>query len=540
MKKNSHSQFAIGSNNTQIEIKKMLCTVVDKAFKEVEVFFETYDSKINKCFPEGIEYSKLKDVKRKFSCSRILSSLIKLGIPLEYAYQIVLDAVLKLEINIDDGMYESGLSTHKIRKVVADAILYCNLEGVTIEDIEAWGNKYVRRYGHDSQRTKVYFKNTEITSDVEYELVKNTLLPDVIFELKIKENLYSEKITSNQVNSMSEEIVDFINNCNMYRISYDILKAFIIEMALQPPHPWFVTEDTAMKISKYDLDILPKHYERLLCSKENNSFEELHYTVCETLHHASSSILARYKEILGCNDLDAFYNLYRIVNNLIKRTYNDLLIDKCEINNLPSDLMYIDITLDNFYELLERIKRKLMDRRNLFNVTRDFVCDIIQLCDIAKALGNNVSKENIRIFLNSDWNNYLDAEKNKHINAIFLAIEGISTRKIIRKLSNSFWINKNKFESTDKQILVVCAEENMDYESIIEYVSSKKVNKFIDSMILIMEKESEKEQYKELIEKLDKFNFVVEVMDKEDLNKLYYSDHKISVFNEIMMRDIFE
>ena len=80
----------------------------------------------------------------------------------------------------------------------------------------------------------------------------------------------------------------------------------------------------------------------------------------------------------------------------------------------------------------------------------------------------------------------------------------------------------------------------MDYESIIEYVSSKKVNKFIDSMILIMEKESEKEQYKELIEKLDKFNFVVEVMDKEDLNKLYYSDHKISVFNEIMMRDIFE
>lgn len=38
-------------------------------------------------------------------------------------------------------------------------------------------------------------------------------------------------------------------------------------------------------------------------------------------------------------------------------------------------------------------------------------------------------------------------------------------------------------------------------------------------MILIIEKESEKKEYKELIETLDEFNFVVEIMDKGGFKK---------------------
>lgn len=531
-------QLTVGSHNSQyyVDIEKVVYSV-KATFESVEDYFKKYDDEINAYFNNGIVYSKLKNVNRPFCSSKIFASLLKLGIPLEHAYQIVYDVVQKLQQNIMDEKYkDENLSTHEIRKIVADAILYCNLENVSIEEIELWGDKYVRRYGHDSQRAYVYFKHDIQTYEVGYGFIKKTLLPDIIKTLNVKDNTHESKIRKTQIDSFSEEILDFVNNCNMYGINYDILKEFVIEMALQPPHPWFVTEENFLRTSQYDLDILPKHCERLKESRKNEKYTELHYTICEALHHAASSILARYREVLGCNDLDAFYNLERIVGKLHKRKYKDLLVEKSLIKNIVADLKYIDVSLSDFYDLLGKIDYKLTDRKNLFNVTNDFVDYVLDFCDIAIKLGNNVDKERIELFLENDWNLYCINEKNSYIRAAFYSIDGIIVKNFLKKFSNCFWIDHGYNGTEERQSLVICGQDEIELDELMSYINSKIVKRFIDSIILILEGADENEKFEYIIQKLDELEYPIQIIDKSILKNMYYSENGTIAFNKIMQR----
>lgn len=531
-------QLTVGSHNSQynVDVEKVVCSVKE-TFESVEDYFKRYDEEINAYFKNGIKYSKLKNVNRPFCSSKIFASLLKLGIPLEHAYQIVYDVVRKLQKNIIDDKYKNeNLSTHEIRTIVANAILYCNLENVSIEEIELWGDKYVRRYGHDSQRAYVYFKHDIQTYEVGYGFIKKTLLPDIIKTLNIKDNTHESKIRKTQIDSFSEDILDFVNNCNMYGINYEILKEFVIEMALQPPHPWFVTEENFLKTSHYDLDILPKHCELLKESREKERYTELHYTICEALHHAASSILARYREVLGCNDLDAFYNLERIVGKLHKRTYRDLLIEKSLIKDIVTDLKFINVSLSDFYDLLRKIDYKLADRKNLFNVTNDFVDYVLSFCDIAIKLGNNVNKKKIELFLEDDWNLYCIDERNSYINAVFFSIDGIMVKKFLKKFSNCFWIDHGFNGAEEKQSLVICEQDEIEIDELMNYINSKIVKKFIYSIILILESTGEAEKFKYIIRRLDALEYPIQIIDKSVLKNIYYSENRTIAFSKIMRR----
>ena len=137
-------------------------------------FFKGYDEEINKYFPDKIEDSKLKDVRGDFESSKILSSLVKVGIPFENALNIVYHVISMILNDCKQNKYTDGLSTHKIRKIVADTIIKYPIEDTSYEEIEKWADKYVRAYGRDGQRIEVYFNDSDNILEVDYNFLKKS------------------------------------------------------------------------------------------------------------------------------------------------------------------------------------------------------------------------------------------------------------------------------------------------------------------------------------------------------------------------------
>lgn len=410
-------QVTFGKENQQISIETVVLEV-EQTVSRMEEIFSKFDERVYELYGEIVD-SKMKEGEVKnnkipFKSQKVFTSLMKIGIPLEYAYQIVIYVLNNIVVHEKNGLYDKKiLSTYEIRKIVAYQILHCNLDDIPLKTIEEWGDKYVRRYGHNSKRTKIYYSNSSKEDDLSYVFVKDTLLQDIMTTLGIKEYTYGGEIKKSQIKSMSEDVVDFINNCNLYRIRYDILKGFVCEMALQPPHPWLVTDDTAEIIRKYDIDAVYKHYLKVKEKIDIGDYSAEYYTICEMLHHTSSSILAGYREVLGCKDLDAFANLESIVSQI----YNgeqDLILEY-KIAELPSDLKYIDIDFSEFYWLLERIQLNIENRNREFKITKNFLQDILSLHDIAVALYEKTNKQKMEKFLFSAWSGYSEEERKKYI-----------------------------------------------------------------------------------------------------------------------------
>lgn len=530
---NKDTQTAIGSGNVQIHINNLSYNVKD-VYKGITKFFEEFDDEINKYFPQEIEYSKFDDVRCKFKTSKILSSLVKIGIPFESALSIVYNVDLTILDECEAGAYKDGLSTHKIRKVVAKTILNYPVDEASHEDIEKWADKYIRKYGHDGQRIKVFYDDSDRERLVDYDFLKKELLNDIINDLGIRNEAYKQTITANQIQSISEEIIELLNDCNMYKIDYNTLKNFIKQMALQPPHPWFVTKETAKEICQYDLNILQDHHAKLCKAVEMDCFDDVYYTIYEALHHSCSSILARYLEVLGCKDLDAFYNLERITTSLCNRDEKDILMDNYAISNLPMDLQYISIDLMDLLNLLRRIKKKLRIGKLKSILEKNTVMDVITLCEIAEKLDHNIHKDDMAAFLYADWSGFSNETRKEYVQRFFQVIEGLETRNVITGCPDCFWINR-KSHKDEKHYFTICMNDDLDYEKIVEFMSKKQRIQNTQAILLIVENQNAKID-SNIINVLENQYYYVITIYKEDLQRIFNSKNQYSEFDRILYR----
>lgn len=532
---NKQSIFGVGNNQIIINGMKF---EPQEIYKGIDQLFDEYDKQINLLLPNKIVYSKMTNAKKDFKSSKIFASLVKIDIPLKNAFHIVHIVLSHILDAIENGEYKEGeITPHDIRKMVARAIINYRHEDVPVEEIESWGDRYVRRYGHDSQRVMVYYDDSDKVDEIGHSFIKSKLLEDIFLELGIREKTYKKEIPNTQISSICDEIVEFVNDCNMYKIKYNILKEFVKEMSLQPPHPWFVTSSTAKRIYEYDLEILRPHYEHLCNARDTKKFDDLYYRINEALHHSCSSILARYKEVLGCNDLDVFFNLERITKKLYTRTNDDLLIENYEINNLPSDLKYIGIELKDFYELLVKIKKTLNVRKNTYVITANFVNLVLSLCEIAISLGKNIDKEDVELFLGSKWSRYEDSKKKEYIKRIFDVVDKLEVSDFIPSVQNCFWVNRKTID-IDKKILLICLEKEAS-DTIREFVNRRTVLLHIESILIIIENDTQKGDANDLKEKLDNERYYIEIVNKNDLQIIFRSNNKYSEFNKILKRALY-
>lgn len=303
-------QIILGSGNRCISLQNDGSDVfsIEKIIENLCKLFRTEDDDINNQLPDGITNVKSGTTVR-FKSEKILSSLIKVGMPIDIAVQTLEPVVEELYAKV---CRDHSLSTKEIRQYVADAIRKAKTNDAF--DAEEWSYRYVRKYGHDNRRVVVYNcpdsgKNCiELSYSSVIEIIK-----DAFQQILPSQNI--DVIGRKRYGNMASYVMEFVNGCDLYYIDYSILLSMIIEMARQPPHPWLITDNTREKLIQYNIDAVQSNIEQLQNAKDELPSAHFFYYYSEIIHHASSLILERYQWFLGENDFSSFFILYDLIRN---------------------------------------------------------------------------------------------------------------------------------------------------------------------------------------------------------------------------------
>ena len=267
----NQANFGIGNENTHIEIKNGIVYLNADSPRQYSISelwdalinqFKIKDDEINRLLPENVLINKTQG-KEQFSSSKIISSLMKIGIPFPATVEIVENTIMKVEKWISENENsDHRLTTKIIRQIVSSVIQNLDSTKWSRMNIENWNAKYVRRYGHNNRIVQIYDIpqeiNTEPIVNISYEFIRRSLIPDIIRTLFPDVNV-SKEVSSKNLSEMSDEIIAFINSCDLYMIRYTLLKDMISEIAIQFPHPWFVCNSKRASIIAHDKESVQKN-----------------------------------------------------------------------------------------------------------------------------------------------------------------------------------------------------------------------------------------------------------------------------------------
>ena len=438
--------------------------------------FEVEDKKINESLPNKILVNKTNH-KEAYQTVKIITSLLQLGIPLVATYEIAQSTVNRIkEFCYNNSTSTESLTTKDIRKMVSQSIQEMDIEKFSYSDIESWNNLYIRRYGHNNKRVKIYYPNSDESDFISYEYIHNKLLKDIVSEITKTHVNYAE-IPSRHKRDVATEILAFINRCDLYKINYVVLKDIIKEIALQPPHPWFINQETKEEIIEYDVKCLKKNISELEESISNN-INSPQSAKIEVLHHASALILEKYNFFLGCYDLSSFYLLKDLLNNLIDREKWDFTVTYSKTSELLLDLSFSFIEVVQLNETINQINNFLKNQ-DINNLEFDKL--LIQFSDYALQLFELGHKNEVYQFIETDWKTLPASDITKYLKLLMYSIYPV---KIWKLETNEmfFWINyktvrSESFENIKNQIFVVYNDGNLsDYNFLVHLETASTIN----------------------------------------------------------------
>lgn len=229
---------------------------MEAAWKDFLVAFEAEDQLI--C--EKLDGNKIRNKTNnfeKFSSAKIMASLIKIGIPFPAIAEITRVAIDRLIDWIDFNGSSSPLDTKTVREIVLEAIKTLGDRHWPTDDVGKWHTKYIRRYGHNNKIVEIYNIPSNVNGDhtvtgMTYRFIKEVFLPDLFGDISTSINI--KHITNSQKTNLADEIIAFINGCDLYRIDYTVLKRMVYEIATQPPHPWLINDTQRAELICYDKD----------------------------------------------------------------------------------------------------------------------------------------------------------------------------------------------------------------------------------------------------------------------------------------------
>ena len=524
----------INGNNEEIDIISVL--------KSLSNNFEDEDRIINSSLAKKVLVNKTHH-EEKYKTDKIITSLLQLGIPLMAAYEIAEDTIHRIKCFINKSKKDNNnqkpiLTTKDIRKMVSLSIQQMDLERYSYSDIESWNNKYIRRYGHNNQRVKVYYPGCIRTDYISYEFIRNNLLADVVNDITKGRIQYTE-IPTRYTNEISKEILDFVNNCDLYNINYDTLKSMIKEIAIQPPHPWLVNKETRQSVIEYDIECLENNIKKIKSAFTNDEPTPQPAKI-EILHHASALILEKYDYFLGCYDLSSFYLLVGIINELINKQNWDLTIENSKISNIISDLSFSNISIKRFVECLNQISHFLSEHK--INNT-EFDKYLLEFGEYALRfieLGNN---DDVGEFLNTSWKETPNDKVIYNLKLLLYSIYPIKNWNLNTK-ENYFWLkyyntSSNIIENLKNQFFVIYNDETISDWSFLSNLSTAKAINLCNLIIVISEDEecainSCNYINKHLIDNKLAQSYVVIWLDKNHLDLLYNSKNKMKDFDKII------
>lgn len=539
-----NKQVNRGKGNTNISIEEFNITIGNGAtitatdfFNSYSVALNDYDEYLKKELGSKIIINKT-NREEDFCVSKILKSLLTIGIPLDAAFVIFRESIEKI-IGYKTTSGECKLNTKIIRKLVCDSIQTYDMKNYPISQVQSWSQKYVRKYGRNNQLVKVQFENGS-TTEMSMNFLKN-FVDDLI--QSISPNILVKKISNVSRQELAECVLDFVNSCDLYVIRYNVLKSIILEIALQPPHPWFINEETKANIIQYDCSQLKVNLSK--AKKVFNSGVRIipQSILLEIIHHASSMILAKYDYYLGCNDLSSLFLLKSLISELINRPYEDLLYDDFPINTLLSDITKAKINYLEYFNLINSISSDV----NTSAVNNASFSDKVNefgkqtLC----ILENNSMAE-INKFYNTAWSELNLVDVMNNIKLFMNASFGYNESNLNKyEMANAFWYRLSKLESSvlneiKKNIFVFYGKNRTTNLDAFKKFNNQAIKMGCNTIILISETidiaEFLKESIKKVLLDLNCHNdYIVIDLDKKCLENIFYSNNPPRAFENILL-----
>lgn len=422
---------------------------------------KTYNEKVFKIYGKKIRVTKT-DVEEEFNVQKIFKSLIKIGVPIKKAFYVIEKVVLQITSVSYYDNNERNINTNDIKKCVYQQI--CNIptdEEASGYDINEWSGKYARRYGHDNHRMCIHMSDGSVRQ-LSYDFILNTLLKDLIVKTTGSIDYY-ESTYRNELKYMAEEIIYFLQNCDLYEVKYESLLVFIKEIATQPPHPWLLTDKTIDHIIAYNETTLKKHLKKIKEKKQ----EEI--TILETIYHSTAIILGYCSMVIGFCESSPINILVQAINKMDKN--KKIPVKKSELLQLKSDLKKCNVDWGSFKILINRIYNDMILRRNF--ESDSIVKDAFELGEIALKLVC-LHKEGI--------GDKTDTIQN--IASLFTVKEGFWVKGPLQDLEFCFWVIPNwsseeiEKYGLKKQILIVVVDKNFEdrREDLLHYLNMKAEN----------------------------------------------------------------
>ena len=330
---------------------------MEKVWNEFLTIFYEEDLMINSKLYEGQIRNRTGSLE-PFKSEKIMRSLITIGIPFPAVADITKRTIDTILSFVSASPLALELNTKTVRLKVLESIRNLDVTRWPKEKINSWYIKYIRRYGHSNRTIKLCniperLNNGKTLHEANYKFIREILLPDLFQTICPLFNM--DQISSSQKSNLSEEILTFINGCDVYIIDYNILKQMLQEIVTKPPHPWIIDETRRNEIIDYDRHSVESNLQEIAhCEKENR---EVPFAVLvELLHHTSAMMLDRYFSYCGCTDLESFNILIdcfrRLLDLKFKKEEYDLRFEGQEIEKLVGDFERINASVSDYYAKL--------------------------------------------------------------------------------------------------------------------------------------------------------------------------------------------
>jgi hypothetical protein len=406
---------------------------------DLEKRLDFIDKEINNVVRTVIAKTK-KDAEEPFSSRRMFRSLISIGIDADVAIEVIENILPHFPKENED------ITSNDIRRAVKISIYNLSPSKYPKNKLQAWGDNYVRRYG-DSHRQINVLHGDDSTELLNFNYIKCQLIPNLVEEIiGAKLSSMSLVISSNNISSMSEVILEHVKSLNLLSIRYSTLLHLSVDLAIQPPHPWFSTKETSEKITEYDFGRASDHFGRMKELWNNKDIHNCWHSMQETIYHSCSMVLSYYRMFMGCSSIAPIQNLNNIVKALINKD-NVSLWEETRISQIKGDLISTSINEHEFTRLLDNI---LKHYSNYTEESLEYLIDkSIELYELCTSLINK-RLELDRIVQSPELHS--DLECKNIVLQILMRIEVIKRHLPISGDQNNFWLVHNSRSAVFNEI----------------------------------------------------------------------------------------
>ena len=501
---------------------------INNVFDEIYKSFKEEDEKINTLIPDGIKVIKTNET-TSFSSEKILTSLIRIGMPIEPAILTIEDVIEK---TMEFAQSNGSLSTQQIRRIVADAIR--NIESVNNFESEEWSYRYTRKYGHDSRQVVIYNFPEKQEVLLSYSVVAE-IIKDAFHKIIPVDAVRA--IPRAHMDAMSDYIMEFVNGCDLYYLDYDILLNMIIELSRQPPHPWLITDNTRDLLRNYDIEAIQSNINKINAGDLNDG--EL-YCYTEIIHHSSSLILQKYQWFLGADDFSAFNILKNILKKYSTTDFKEIVQMNNSIQKLERDLVLAGTTISNFQELLDCIDTMLRTNKIASKENRDLM---LEFGNLAIDISSNISLNTTIKILEQDW-----YKEKLSVDSVFDVIF-----KVLCTLSHASNNNANfrvsdkfmrfSYENLEinglslKKHFFVLYVDNNDYSSA-QLLNSRKCTDYGNVIFVICQNEHDIDTVIKKVNEITQNQYWCIPLRKKDLIDIIKNDSPLEYFISILNKKI--